>query len=440
MRRVAILTCFVLAASGAIVGCGGTGPTAIMVFTTAATKTQAAKTARVSFKYTLKAQTFQTDGVADLANGQATYTTKVPGLGSIEAIQNGTTMYEKVPAQLAALIGKPWVKFDLATGLHKLTGLSAQFLSQSSANNDPTSALDYLRGATHDVHKVGADNLHGAQTTRYRGTLDLHLAAANETNTTRKAGLEQVSKLLGVNTFTVDVWIDSDGRLRQMRYSLDTSKFHLPTGVVTPTGTATYTFEFYDFGVSFSPPRLPSPAQVIDITHALATGPRLASTPPSSGVPLSAAIISAPASFVISTSPDVQNGPIDAAGFAKRLRSKSLADQFHFVAGYDETFDNSVVNASVEVTLLQFVSPTAAATFDETTFNGLASNGMVATRNTALPASIEFNSSKTDSSDHYEHIVIARKQNRVLVVDYSNRLQDPAPLAKTIAQREYGRL
>src|SRR6185369_16386580 len=131
------------------------------------------------------------------------------------------------------------------------------------------------------------------------GTLDLRLAAANATSASRKAGLQQAAKLLGVNTFTVDVWIDSDGRLRQMRYRLETAKFHLPKGIPQSTGVATYTFELYDFGVPFSLPRLPNPAQVVDMNHALENGPQIASTPPSSGTPLADAIVSAPPDFAV---------------------------------------------------------------------------------------------------------------------------------------------
>src|SRR5207244_1799665 len=235
------------------------------------------------------------------------------------------------------------------------------WFSQGSANNQPTSALDYLRGTSGNRHKVGTDDtLHGARTTQYQGTVDLRLAAANAPNADRRKGLQQAAKLLGVNTFTADIWIDSEGRLRQMRYSLDTSKFHVPAGIPTPTGIATYTFELYDFGVSFSSPSLPSPDQVIDITHALSQGgPLLASTPPSSGVPLAEAIISPPTGFVKAPSHDLPNGPIDRKGFAKLVGSKTIVEQLQFVAGYNESFATSVDDPDIDVTLFQFPSPTA---------------------------------------------------------------------------------
>jgi hypothetical protein len=441
MGRLARLMCLLFAASGAIIGCGGTGPTSIMVLSAAATNTQAAKTARVSFSFTVQGQTFQTAGIADFATSRGTYTTKVPGVGSIEGIQNGTTIFEKLPSQVATLAGKPWIKFDLATGLQKVTGIDSRIFSPGTVNSDPTSALDYLRGASRDVHKVGSDTLHGAQTTEYRGTVDLRLAAAKTPNAIRKRGLQQIAKFLGLNTFAVDVWIDSDGRLRQMRYSLDTSKFHLPTGVPKPTGIAAYTFEFYDFGASYTPPSLPTPDQVIDITHALSQGgPLLASTPPSSGVALSEAIISPPTGFQISTSSDLPNGPIDRAQFAKLLGSKTPVERFHFVTGFSQHSYNPTASARLEVTLLQFASPTAAATFDEAVFTGLTQNRMIATRATGLPASVELNSKETDPIGSYEHLVVARKQNRVVIVDFFNALQERAPLVKTIAQQVYGRL
>src|SRR5437764_8029311 len=120
MRRVAAAIGVALVA--ALAGGGGAGPSSVVIVGAAQSKTEAARTARVTFSVTLQGQTTETQGIADLANSEATYTTNLPGLGTIQAIQDGRVLYEKLPAT-ALPISKPWIKFDIALGLHKLTGV-----------------------------------------------------------------------------------------------------------------------------------------------------------------------------------------------------------------------------------------------------------------------------------------------------------------------------
>jgi hypothetical protein len=65
---------------------------------------------------------------------------------------------------------------------------------------------------------------------------------------------------------------------------------------------------------------------------------------------------------------------------------------------------------------------------------------MVVTANIGLPASIELNSTKPDATGYYEHVVVGRKQSRIVVVYYSDQLRPFPALAKSIAQEQYGRL
>jgi hypothetical protein len=194
MRGVAAAIGVVLVA--ALASCGGTGTSAVVIVGAAQSKTEAARTARITFSVALQGQTIETQGIADLANSEATYTTTLPGLGTIQAIQDGTILYEKLPAH-SSPTSQPWIKFDIARGLHELTGLDTQFFSQS-ASTDPAASLDYLRGVSRDTHKIGSDTLRGTVTTHYQGTLDLTLAAENAISPTRKTGLRQLAKLLGV--------------------------------------------------------------------------------------------------------------------------------------------------------------------------------------------------------------------------------------------------
>jgi hypothetical protein len=415
---------------------------AVVIVGAAGRNTEAATTARVTFAYTLRGQSIATSGIADVANGQGTYTTHIPGVGSIEAIQNGTVLYEKLPAQL--LPGsKPWIKFDAALAMHRLTGIDPQSLSQSVSTN-PASTLDYLEGISRDTRKIGSDVLRGAATTHYRGTVDLAVAASKATDPHRKTGLDQLRKLLGVGTFPIDVWIDSDGRLRKMNYALDVSKFNeTSAGASKLTGTATYMFEFFDFGVPFAMPKLPDPKQVNDINSAL-PGPTdlVAPTPSSSGKPLATILAPLPNGFAQSTLPDDQNGPIDAASFAALIGSKATAAKLHFTTGYEETVDGSTTYETYQMSLFQFDSPVDAATFDRLAVTALASHHMTATQDTQLPAAWTLDSQKQHvASNFYEHEVIARRQNRVMILDFTNRIAGTTPpLAVLLARQQYARL
>jgi hypothetical protein len=425
---------------GALVGCGGGRQTALAVVTQAPSKTHAAKTVRVSFNTTVQGQSIQGSGLFDLSNRQGTLTTTLPGLGSVDAILDNTTIYEKLPPQLSAPVGKAWFKLDVATGLQKLTGVNSQFMSQSFSS-DPTTTLDYLRGASNDIRKVGSETLRGVSTTHYHGTIDLNLAAAKATDPNRKAGLHQIEKLIGITDYPADLWIDNAGRLRQMRYSLDTSKFDIPAaGGVTHTGTATYTIEIYDYGVSFRMPTLPPADQVTDINNLL-TQPTAPSAPPSSSTtPLAQAIIPAPDGFALSTGSDVHNGPVDAAGFDQLTASPGLASQLHFVAGYDVTYDSSANNDTVEISLVELSSPVMAAGFTQVAVGGLKSNGLTAVPDDNIPGGTALDATKADSSGSYEHAVVATKDSRVLVVDYTTGTAGSVPLVAALAKQQYERL
>jgi len=72
-------------------------------------------------------------------------------------------------------------------------------------------------------------------------------------------------------TLPVDVWIDAQGRLRQLKVSLDLNTLHASQAVTRPTqdgGTAVLTIDLWDFGVSVHP--VPPPAnQVSDASSLL---------------------------------------------------------------------------------------------------------------------------------------------------------------------------
>ena len=55
------------------------------------------------------------------------------------------TLYERLPASISGLVGKPWVKVDIGVAVQTMTGVNSQFFTQSQSG-DPTAALDSQSG------------------------------------------------------------------------------------------------------------------------------------------------------------------------------------------------------------------------------------------------------------------------------------------------------
>lgn len=266
-----------------IAACGGgakraprpvASPQSIAAIRDAPAKTVAARTSRVSFTVTMTGVpgaggplNVTGNGAFDYDARKGSLTYSLPSvrgqsLGEIEAVSDGTTMYERFPPALAQQFpeGKPWVKVDLQQ-LSQTAGVDLNSLSQFQSGN-PGQAFDYLKGAG-DVTRIGPDRVRGDAVTHYKTTLDLNQAASSGGQSS--AAVQQATKLLGTSSFPADIWLDDQGRVRKMTYSIDLSKSSLPSNAGNrPGGTMTYTLEAFDFGVTVSAD--PPPAdQVSDL-------------------------------------------------------------------------------------------------------------------------------------------------------------------------------
>ena len=230
-------------------------------------KTTAQKTAHMSLTMHLEGlgggQSFDitSTGSVDLANHDAAMSFDMSGgqmSMHMDMVLVDGALYMHLPRQLATQVpsGKSWMKIDIAA-LARSTGLSIPGLSGGSMGAfDPAQQLDYLRGVSRSVTLVGSDTVDGASTERFHIVIDLQKALSKLTGNA-KCGLSAVMKSLGDVTIPADVWIDDQGRLRQMRMSLD-----LPG---TNGASMTMQMKLFDFGahVDISAP----PAQeVYDIT------------------------------------------------------------------------------------------------------------------------------------------------------------------------------
>ncbi|MFJ5998113.1 DUF1396 domain-containing protein [Streptomyces sp. NPDC092370] len=115
--------------------------------------------------------------------------------------------------------GKRWLKFDLS-GSDAAKDLD-RMGSTSQAEQNPAAESTFLTGAK-DVKEVGSEKVDGVETTHYTGTVtlaDLRASLKDEKAETRKQrekSIKQYEKL-GVDKFTMDMWVDGEDHTKQFR-------------------------------------------------------------------------------------------------------------------------------------------------------------------------------------------------------------------------------
>lgn len=125
---------------------------------------------------------------------------------------------------------------------------------QSWGSGDPADGLQFLAGVR-NVRRAGEEEIRGTETTRYTVTIDLSLLMELIAKGSKKLSPD-FAKSLDVLRDRVDltrlpgaVWLDSEGRVRRMRYSLSVPSDGQTVRVSTD-------LEYFDFGapVSISAP------------------------------------------------------------------------------------------------------------------------------------------------------------------------------------------
>lgn len=258
-----------LVALGVLLGpaCGGDGGREpVAVLTSASTKTVDAKTSRVALDVTIDDKTapggarkITGEGAFEFTKGHGTLTMDTAGLGlpgmtgKIELVSLGDVLYLQVPSGFG--LGKPWLKFDLASlgqsGGFGLAGL------QELSSNDPAANLRYVQGAT-EVEERGEEKVRGVDTTRYHFIVDLEKAKAS-VPADKRDDIDRLIKLLGRSTYPADAWVDGDDRIRRLRATIPAKG---------GTGGSIATQEFYDFGVDVEA-TAPAADQVADFADLL---------------------------------------------------------------------------------------------------------------------------------------------------------------------------
>lgn len=113
--------------------------------------------------------------------------------------------------------GKSWIKFDMSA-----LGAAGESLGAAGqADKNPAQESTFLTGSK-DVKEVGTETVDGVKTTHYKGTVTLDQfrdslkSQSKLTREQREKSLEQYEKL-GIDRFTMDMWIGENQFTKQFR-------------------------------------------------------------------------------------------------------------------------------------------------------------------------------------------------------------------------------
>ncbi|MEU3841656.1 DUF1396 domain-containing protein [Streptomyces sp. NPDC028635] len=150
--------------------------------------------------------------------------------------------------------GKTWLKFDMSKSTKDLDELG----KAGQAQKNPAAESTFLTGSK-DVKKVGTETVDGVGTTHYTGTVtlaDLKASLNGQGQAAREKRQESLKEYekLGIDKFTMDMWIDGEQHTKQFRMRGDADKGPLdmtitfldvnkPVTVTAPPAKDVTTFE-----------------------------------------------------------------------------------------------------------------------------------------------------------------------------------------------------
>ncbi len=234
--------------AGAIVAtaCGGSAsnngsaskpkPVDAAVLTKAADATTAQHSARIAVTMNVagmgKDGAVSFDGTADFDTGNGEFTVQATG-ALAEQLSEPVTVrvvdkgpYVQVPESQRSHLGvtTAWAKASAdALGL----GSGANPLGGFANITDPHGMLAFLKATGSDVTALGSETRDGVHTTHYRGVVDFaHLIQQQKGAHSKDAqlGLGMLALFAGGNIrFPIDVYVDNDGRVREMHITWDLS-------------------------------------------------------------------------------------------------------------------------------------------------------------------------------------------------------------------------
>lgn len=130
---------------------------------------------------------------------------KALGIGEVEFVSSGSTIWVRLPAAKSALTGKGWVSVTLEPG--------------TAVSNDPTKQLDYLADLGGVPERLGTAEVRGVTTGHYRTSLQAERVLAampKELQALTRSGMAAA----GLSEIPIETWIDADGLPRRIETTL----------------------------------------------------------------------------------------------------------------------------------------------------------------------------------------------------------------------------
>jgi len=290
-RLPALFAALVALLAVAVAGCGGSAVAVpeLTSFNSIAQKSSSADSARFDLKVEMalpgadealsfsaeggfdtpakRAQmTFDLSSLAELLKGfGSSFGGTVTGdLGSpedwkLEVIQDGDTAYIRFPLIAKDLpAGKTWIKGDAKDLSNADAGQMSQF--GSLAGTDPRDVFGLLKAVSGSIEAVGTEKIRGVETSHYRATIDMAKVEQLVPEAQRQSlgGLDQSAKQAGLTELPLEIWIDSDQRVRKLSIDLDAKQPGSDASV-----KASLVVELYDYGTPLEL-ELPPADQVAD--------------------------------------------------------------------------------------------------------------------------------------------------------------------------------
>jgi hypothetical protein len=240
-----------------LAACGSVSATMDPV-ASAATKSRQSGSADVTFSLSFSSpglaggQALALDGTGVVSQGQAELTFDMSKFLSRLGAPAGTDMtakeifideggdyvfYMRMGLLDPLLGGKHWLKVDASKVGEKL-GIDFSKLTGGPTTQDPAQMLALLQATSGQVDDLGAETIDGVATTHYRANVDLAKAAAVEGVSSQT--LQQLTQAGMPDTIPEDVWIDSDGLVRQFHMAFDMTSSGVPLHLSLTMGLSNY--------------------------------------------------------------------------------------------------------------------------------------------------------------------------------------------------------
>ena len=238
------------------------------------TQTIDAKTAKMTLTETVDQNSLPLQvsisgqGSVDFNSGNGALSFSSSATGSFADRFISPDLYIQLPAadkgQLPS--GKTWISINLNTVTEAKLGASLAQLSSTSQQS--TQLLSYLQSVSSTgITTVGPATIKGVATTEYKATVDL-TKVAEQKSPAAQAALKSLEAQLNATTLPVQIWLDGQGRVRQVSEQVQVSTTAQSSGGTTvpaASGSVSTTVDYYDFGTPVTVQAPPS-SQVDDIT------------------------------------------------------------------------------------------------------------------------------------------------------------------------------